>query len=102
MSSDENKIHESSGNIFLDLGFPPEEAANLLLRSALAAEIERYIRAHELKQREAAEALGVSQPEISYIMTGKLDKFSLDKLVNMLARVGKQVTVEVLDMGAPA
>lgn len=100
MADEENNIHESSGNIFLDLGFPPEEAANLLLRSTLTAELRRFIKSNEMKQREAAGAFGVTQPEISYLVSGRIERFSIDKLVNMLARVGKNVQVEVVDMEA--
>lgn len=99
---EEDKIHESSGNIFLDLGFAAEEAANLLLRSNLMGELRRYIENQGLKQREAAEAFGVTQPEISYLVSGKIDRFSVDKLVNMLARVGKQVSVEIVDVAPTA
>lgn len=102
MADEEGNIYDSSGNIFLDLGFPPEEAANLLLRSSLAVEIERYITARGLRQREAADIFGVTQPEISYLVSGKIERFSIDKLVNMLARIGKNVKVKIVDVAEAA
>ena len=87
----------ADGNVFEDIGFPPEEAANLLLRTDLMLEIEGIVRDRGLKQREAAELFGVSQPRISELMRGKLDAFSIDALVNMLARAGLRVEVRVAD-----
>lgn len=87
----------ADGNVFEDIGFPLEEAANLLLRTDLMLEIEGIVRERGLKQREAAELFGVSQPRISELMRGKLDAFSIDALVNMLAHAGLRVEVRVAD-----
>lgn len=83
----------SSGNIFLDLGFPPEEAAHLFVRSTLMIHIRSAIAERRLTQKSAAKVLGVSQPRVSDLMRRKLDRFSIDTLVKMLARLG--VTVDV-------
>jgi predicted XRE-type DNA-binding protein len=85
----------SSGNVFADLGFDPAEAENLLVRSKLMAEIKSYIESGKLTQAEAAKRFGVAQPRISEIYQGKVELFSVDKLINMLARVGRQVKVTV-------
>lgn len=84
-----------SGNVFADLGFGPEEAANLQLRSRLALEVERYVEAEGITQAEAAERLGVTQPRVSDLVRGKLNRFTVDALVNMLARVGRRVELTV-------
>lgn len=94
-STPELPIVHGSGNVFLDLGFEPEEAANLQLRSRLAIELRRYIEAEGITQAEAAERFGVSQPRVSDLVRGKLDRFTIDALVTMLARVGRQVEVSV-------
>ncbi|HEX6371307.1 MAG TPA: XRE family transcriptional regulator [Longimicrobium sp.] len=86
-------VTPADGNIFADLGFPPEEAVNLRIRSRLMVEAIRIIRARGLKQKKAAELFGVSQPRISDLTRGKIDEFTIDSLVNMLAHAG--VTVEV-------
>ena len=54
------KMTRGSGNVFRDLGFAPEEAQNLLLRSDLMTRIERYVKASGLKQKDAAAHLGVT------------------------------------------
>lgn len=87
------KIERSSGNVFADLGFPEPEAANLLLRSKLMSEIREVARG--MTQSQAARRLGVSQPRINDLLRGKIDKFSLDALVNMLAAAGLRVEFRV-------
>lgn len=83
------------GNIFLDLGFPPEEAENLFVRSRLMVEMIGIIQDRGLKQREAAELFGVSQPRISDLKRGRINAFTIDSLVNMLAHAGIPVEVKV-------
>lgn len=83
------------GNIFADLGFPPEEAENLLVRSKLMIEIIGIIQDRGLKQKQAAELFGVSQPRISDLKRGQIDAFTIDSLVNMLAHAGVSVDVTV-------
>ena len=72
-----------------------ESAANMRVRAELMVEIERYVRGKELSQSEAAKKLGVTQPRLNDLLRGKIDKFSLDALVNMLGRIGKQVSIRV-------
>jgi predicted XRE-type DNA-binding protein len=85
----------SSGNLFRDLGFAPEEAEHLRVRSTLMAAVRRYIDERGLTQAEAAEILGVTQPRISNLVRGKIDLFSIDTLVAMLARAGIHVDIVV-------
>ena len=88
-------IVEGSGNVFVDLGFPPEEALNLSLRSQLMSELEQRLKTLKLTQAEAAELLEVSQPRISDLVRGKIGRFSVDTLITMLGRAGKTVTITV-------
>ncbi len=85
------KLTRSSGNIFTDLGFPPEEAGHLKIRSDLMIELCKAIKTRGLKQAEAAKMLGVTQPRISDLFQGKIDLFSIDTLVDMLAHAGVRV-----------
>jgi predicted XRE-type DNA-binding protein len=85
----------SSGNVFQDLGFSPEEAANLKVRSTLMGSIRRIIDVRGLKQGQAAELFGVTQPRISDLTRGKIELFSIDALINMLAHAGHDVEVSV-------
>ncbi len=82
----------SSGNVFRDLGFPPEEAENLRTRADLMIELTKLIRARHLTQTAAAKWLGVTQPRISDLMRGKIDRFSTDNLIEMLGHAGLRVS----------
>ena len=86
------KMRRSSGNVFRDLGFPPEEAKHLLIRSDLMIEITRLIDKRGLTQAKAAALFGVSQPRISDLARGKIERFSIDTLVEMLGHAGVDVT----------
>ncbi len=90
----------ADGNEFADLGFPPEEAENLLMRCDLILEIEEIIRTRGLKQAAAAKLFGVSQPRISDLKRRTLDAFTIDSLVNMLARAGFRVDVSIRPISA--
>jgi predicted XRE-type DNA-binding protein len=89
------KMTKGSDNIFHDLGFPEGEAQNLLLRTDLMIKIEQLVKKSGLIQSEAAEMLGITQPRLNDLLKGRIEKFSLDALVNMLARAGMQVKMTV-------
>ena len=89
------KKRVSTSNIFRDLGFGPEEAANLKLRAMLMVELEKYIQEKGLTQKTAAARLGVTQPRISDLMRGKIELFSVDTLITMLTHAGLKVDVRV-------
>ncbi len=89
------KITKGSGNVFRDLGFPEGEAQNLLLRTDLMIKIEQLIKKSGLIQSEAAKVLGITQPRINDLLKGRIEKFSLDALVKMVARAGMEVKMTV-------
>ena len=89
------QIVRSSGNVFEDLGFSREEAEHLKIRSALMAAIVKVIKVRKLTQSSAAAIFGVSQPRISDLVRGKIDLFSIDTLVEMLAKADVHVEVRV-------
>lgn len=89
------KMRRGSGNVFADIGFSPDDAHNLLLRSELMARVEEFVKRSKLTQVQAANALGVTQPRLNDLLKGKIEKFSLDALVNMLARAGMRVELRV-------
>lgn len=82
------KIVESCGNVFLDLGFPPEEAAILSMRADLMAKLRLLINAKGWTQVEASERLKIGQSRVSDLVRGKWDKFSLDMLITLAVRSG--------------
>ena len=90
-----SKIHKSSGNVFRDVGFPPDEAENLRLRAELIVHILRLIEKSSLTQAAAAKLFGVTQPRISDLTRGRIALFSIDGLVKMLAHAGAEVSLVV-------
>ncbi len=89
------RASRSSGNVFMDLGFPPEEAEHLKIRSSLMIHLRKVIEARGLKQADAAELLGVTQPRVSDLYQGKIHLFSIDTLVDMLAHAGVRIKFAV-------
>ena len=89
------KVTPSSGNVFRDLGFRREEAEHLLVRADLMIQVQRLIASRRLKQRQVAEILRVSQPRVSDLLRGRIDLFSTDALIDMLARLGARVRLTV-------
>lgn len=109
MSIETKSMHITAvgGNVFADLGFEPEEAAilkaesqriiseKLAIKDSLMTELAGWIEAKKLKQAEAAEILGVTRPRVSDVINKKAIKFTIDALVDMLARAGKHVQLSV-------
>jgi predicted XRE-type DNA-binding protein len=86
-------IFNSSGNVFVDLGFSPEQAAVLKMRADLMADLRKFIKAKKLTQVKAAEILGVSQSRVSDLIRGKWERFSLEMLITLATRAGMRVTL---------
>jgi predicted XRE-type DNA-binding protein len=101
------RVTKPGANLFLELGFSPEEAKRLyaasrrqindtkLLKEQLMTELAEWIEEHRLKQAQVAEILMVSRPRVSDVVNKKTSKFTIDTLVEMLSRVGKPVKLAV-------
>ena len=89
------KVTESTGNIFLDLGFPPHEAEVMLLRARLAEALRVWIEREELTQAQASKRLGIAQPRVSEITRGKVELLSLDYLVGLCAKAGIPISLRL-------
>lgn len=87
------KIQRGSGNVFVDIGFPPVEAENMLLRAKLMSEIQSVARG--MTRIQAAKRLGVTRPRINDLLSGRIGKFSLDALVDMLTKAGLRAEFRV-------
>jgi len=85
---------KSSGNVFIDLGFDQDEAAVLQMRANLMSDLRLYIEKRKLTQAQAAKQLGIAQSRVSDLVRGKWDKFSLEMLITLEARIGRKVRVE--------
>ena len=86
---------KGSGNVFADLGFSPAESRNLDMRSQMMTALRKFIEKEGWTQADAAERLNVSQPRISDLIRGKISRFSLDTLVNMLTDAGLAVELRI-------
>jgi predicted XRE-type DNA-binding protein len=84
----------SSGNVFIDLGYSPDEAAILQMRADLMADLRKFIKTKKLTQAKAAEILGVSQSRVSDLTRGKWEKFSLEMLIILATKAGMHVTLK--------
>ena len=83
----------TEGNIFADLGLDqPEE---LLTRSKLLYEVGALIEKSGLSQKEVAKKLGITQPKVSMLVSGRLSQFSTDSLLHYLAILGCEVEIRV-------
>ena len=100
-------VTKPGANLFLELGFPLEEAKRLQaasrkqindtlrLKKQLMTELADWIEEHHLRQSNAAEILMVSRPRVSDVVNKKTSKFTIDTLVEMLSRIGKPVKLAV-------
>ena len=109
MKSNTKSMHKTpvGGNVFADLGFDAQEAAllkaesnraiseKLAIKESLMSELAVWMNVQHLKQSDAAQILGVTRPRVSDVMNKKTVKFTIDALVDMLARTGKRVQLSV-------
>jgi predicted XRE-type DNA-binding protein len=87
------KMRRTYGNVFADLGFSPSEAENLKVRADLMNRLARVIDSRRLTQAQAARLFGISQPRVSDLTRGKIGRFSVDTLIEMLGHAGLEVNV---------
>lgn len=97
--SDIIEFTESSGNVFADLGLPnPEER---LAKAELARQIRAILEARNLTQTEAGAILGIAQPNVSTLMRGRLSGFSVERLMEFLTVLGRDVRIIVTSAATP-
>lgn len=73
----------------------PEEAENMKIRSVFMIAIGKHVAGLAGTQAEKAAALGITQPRLNDLLNGKINKFSLDALVNIATSAGLEVNVDV-------
>ena len=88
------KTTRSGGNVFVDLGFDPAEAAVLQMLANLMSDLRLYIEKQKLTQAQAAKRLGIAQSRVSDLVRGKWDKFNLEMLITLEVRLGRTIRVE--------
>ena len=89
----ETTIERGTGNVFADLGLP--DAAERQTKTRLALALNRIINDRALKQAEAARLLGVPQPKVSALVNYRLDGFSVEKLMDFIVALGRDVEIIV-------
>lgn len=82
-------------NVWSAIEEDPARAASLQLRSQLMMEVSDYVKSTGLTQTEVAKQLGITQPRLNDVLKGRIEKCSVDRLVNMLAAVGCTVNLKV-------
>jgi predicted XRE-type DNA-binding protein len=90
---DDRKVHDSTGNVFADLGLPTAEED--LAKAQVALAIARTIKERGLTQVQAAKLAGLTQARISDIGRGKLTGFTLDRLLLVLSSLGRDVSIKI-------
>ena len=86
---------EEFANVWDALADTPEESANLTLRSELMTRIEAIVKKNRWTQAEAAKRCGITQPRLNDLLRGRISRFSLDALVNIVSKLGCRVTVKI-------
>jgi predicted XRE-type DNA-binding protein len=89
----DHRIERSSGNVFADLGRPA--AGTQLLKAALVSRIDDILRQRKLTQAKAAEALGLSQPDVSRLLRGQFGDYSVERLLRLLLALGRDVEITI-------
>ena len=92
--SDRVEIEKSSGNLFEDLDLP--DADELFLKATLGFEVFQIIGKRKLTQAEAADVLGVKQPEISRLKKGKFNHYSVERLMTFLTRLNRDIEFRII------
>jgi len=89
----EAEFEEGSGNVYADLGL--EDSDELLARAKIGLHVYQILKGKRLAQREIADLLGMKQPEVSHLMNGHFHRFTTDKLLDFLKRLGRKVTIQI-------
>ena len=90
---DDLTITPSCGNVFADLNLPYPEI--LLAKAKMCLKISRLIRERKLTQAKAANLMGLTQPNVSDLLRGRLDGFTLDRLFRCLDALDQEVEIIV-------
>ena len=86
-------VTPKDGNVFADLGFPPGEAVKLKIKADLMIKITAWIKDNGLSQHDAGKIFGIQRTRVSDLMRGKIQKFTIDALVDMLEKARQPYTI---------
>lgn len=91
-------VQAGTGNVFADLGYP--DAKERTLKVQLATEVNRLLASRGLPQDRAARLLGIRQPHVSDLTRYRLNRFSVERLMDFLTRLGKDVEIRIAERPA--
>lgn len=91
----EKPFTTGSGNVFKDLGFSDEEAAELTIKSLLFDALQKALLEAGKTQSELAKIIGAPQPKVSDIMKGKISGFSVERIANYLLKMNYNIIIDV-------
>jgi predicted XRE-type DNA-binding protein len=85
--------HLTRGSVLDDLGFSPAEALEIKVKADIYRELRAYVKSQAFTQQQLADRLGIHQPDVSLLLSGKISKFSVGKLLKFAGRLnlGAQV-----------
>ena len=86
-------FEKGSGNVFADLGLP--DADELMLKASIVSEIASAMKLKKLTQAKAAALTGAAQPDLSNLLRGRTQGISIERLMLMLTKLGRDVEVVV-------
>lgn len=98
MAKKRNDVEAGTGNVFSDLDYP--DAKERTLKVKLALEVNRVMKDRKLTQVQAAELLGIEQPHVSDLARYRLNRFSSERLMEFLTRLGKAVEIRITERSA--
>ncbi len=93
MNRGDNRVERGSGNVFADLGLADAEAH--LAKAELAGRIDAIVRQRGMTQTEAAQLLGLSQPDVSRLLRGDFREYSLERLLRLLMALGRDIDIVI-------
>jgi predicted XRE-type DNA-binding protein len=91
------RVERGSGNVFADLGIPNPDLA--LVKAELVQRIRDLIAERKLTQTQAARLLGLDQPKVSTLVRGRVEGYSIDRLLRFLNALGQRVEITVRPAG---
>jgi predicted XRE-type DNA-binding protein len=93
MTHENIRIVSSTGNVFEDLGF--KDAKQRLAKAELASRINDIIEKRQLQQVEAGKILGINQPKVSLLISGKIEGFSIERLFAFLTKLDQDIKIVI-------
>ena len=96
------EFEDGSGNVFEDIGFDTATADRLTHKAELVSVLYRYQQERNLSQVAFSRLVGIPQPRLSKLYSGKIAGMSTDKLLDAIARLGGHVTIRIEPHPAPA